>query len=585
MKNVLTFILLLTFCLCTTAFAEVADISTVSITKAIIQAKKIKEEKTAISKEFENQIKNNRESLIKDYNKQKKEELKQETANAIFEYNKKTLKEMLDKLEPISKKEFEVLGTYYNDESKEKVTISSVGEFNIDKSYFVINIKYKGKIYPFNYKFKGNTDDTNEIVSAETAKVMHDTYKLFLVKPLYRIDSKRITPELACFRVNHPGTGVTEDFLINDANLNFSDSFTGSIPDKVYLNLLQIDKLSKYPTIKAETITELKLTDILLKEKYFNEFKNIIDKNNVIVKITASPCHSVALKADGTVVACGLNANKQCDVNYLKPYIYDIVVNDIDTIGLSLDCGQTKYCGWNGLQKLVNWNDIVSVKLGKSHAVGLMQDGTVVACGDNSKGQCDVTDWKDIVSISAGENHTIGLKTDGTVIACGDNSFGQCNIQNWTDIKAIYAKLNNTIAIKQDGTVVACGDNSKGQCNVQDWQNIIDISIGYVNIAGLKQDGTVVVSGNNSQKQCNVSDWKDIVKIELGQSYTVGLKQDGTVVAVGWNDYGQCDTNEWKDIIDIVASYGHTLGLRKDGTVVAIGWNDYGQCNVQNWND
>ena len=588
MKKILFFILLVTICLyVTTTSADVMDINNLSITKAIAQAKKIKEEQNKISKDFENQIKTNRESLIKQYNKQTTEEQKQEIANTIFEYNKKTLKSMIDSLEPLSKKESEFLDKYYNDENNEKAIVSSVGEFNIDKSFFVINIKYKGKTYSLHYKFKGNDDDNTEIVSADTAKEMRNTYKLFLIKPLYRIDSTKMSPNLACFRINHPGTGVTTDLTVNEESTNFSNTTIYTI-NAIYLNLLQIDKFSQSPSIKTETITKLKLIDILLKDKYFDEFKNIINNNNVIVKIDASPCHSVGLKANGTVVACGLNGNKQCDVNSLDSYIYDIAVNEFDTIGLTLDYGQTKYCGWNGLQKVTNsdiWKDIISVKLGKMHAVGLKNDGTVVACGDNTKGQCDVQNWGNIIAISAGDNHTIGLKKDGTVIACGDNTLGQCEVQTWTNIKSIATKINVTAGLKEDGTVVACGDNSKGQCNTESWQNITDISVGYVNIAGLKDNETVVISGDNSQNQCNVEDWKGITKIVSGNYYTVGLKKDGTVVAIGWNEYGQCDTNEWKDIVDVIASYSHTLGLSKEGKVVAIGWNEYGQCDVQSWNN
>ena len=584
MKKTLTFILLLTFCLSVPIFAAVADISDISLTKATNEAKKVKEEQNKIIKKFENQIKNNREKLIKDYNSQTNEEQKQEIVNTIFENNKKALKDMIDGLQPLSQKESELLDKYYNCENNEKASVVSVGEFNIDKSYFVINIKFKEKTYNFQYKFKGNDDDNIEIVSAETAKVMHDIYKLFIVKPLYKIDYKNMSSKPACFRVNHTGTGVTEDFTINEGNTNFLGSSASSVFNAIYLNLLQIDKLSQFPSIPQETITKLKLIDVLLKDKYFDEYKNIIDKNNVTVKIVASPCHSVGLKANGTVVACGLNQNKQCNVNSLNFYINDIAVNEFNTVGLSIN-EQVLYCGWNKLQEIVNWKDVVSVKLGKAHAVGLKQDGTVVACGDNSKGQCDVKNWKDIVEIYAGDNHTIGLQKGGTVVACGDNSLGQCDVQTWTDIKAITAKLNNTVAIKQDGTVISCGDNSKGQCNTETWQNIVDVSIGYVNIAGLKEDGTVIVSGDNSQKQCNVEGWKDIVKIVLGNYYTIGLKKDGTVIATGWNEYGQCDTSEWTDIVDIVASYGHVLGLTKDGKVVAIGWNDYGQCNVQGWNN
>ena len=627
MRTKLIFILLLTMCI-TTIYAEKTFqsiniiLSDIPIAQAIDQVKKIKKEKIKVLKKFEEQIKVGRETLIKNYdekinssidvrpkqeteseeqynkrleqNEQIKNELNREKANNVFEYNKKNLKSMQDSLAPFSKEESELLSKYYKNESNEKAILESVGKISDDKSYFTINIKYKEKTYNFDYRFRNVGQNSNSVtnLSLDTVKVMLDTPKLFIIEPFYRIDSSEIVSKLACFRVKHMGTGVKTDFLVTNENTNFSDYFTSAdaktIPYEVYLNLLFIDKLCLSPCIKQETLTKLKLIDILLKDKYFDEFKNIIDENNAIVKIAVSPCHSVGLKADGTVVACGLNQNNQCDVKPLNFYIYDIAVNEFDTIGLSLDCKQLRYCGWNGLRDITNqnvWKNIVCLKLGKMHAVGLKEDGTVVACGDNSKGQCNVSDWRNIVSISAGDNHTIGLKNDGTVVACGDNSVGQCDVQTWTDIKSIETKLNVTAAIKADGTVVACGDNSVGQCNTEDWQNVVDLSIGYVNIAGLKNDGTVIISGDNSQKQCDVKDWKDIVKIELGNYYTIGLKKDGSVVAIGWNKYGQCNTTDWKDIVDISVSYGHVLGLSKNGTIVATGWNEYGQCNVIELNE
>ncbi|MDH4270099.1 MAG: RCC1 domain-containing protein [Dehalococcoidia bacterium] len=33
--------------------------------------------------------------------------------------------------------------------------------------------------------------------------------------------------------------------------------------------------------------------------------------------------------------------------------------------------------------------------------------------------------------VQAGGRHTLGLKNDGTVIAVGYNSHGQCNVSSW----------------------------------------------------------------------------------------------------------------------------------------------------------
>jgi alpha-tubulin suppressor-like RCC1 family protein len=42
-----------------------------------------------------------------------------------------------------------------------------------------------------------------------------------------------------------------------------------------------------------------------------------------------------------------------------------------------------------------------------------------------------VSGWTDVVAVSAGGDHTVGLRKDGTVVACGDDSSGQCNVSGW----------------------------------------------------------------------------------------------------------------------------------------------------------
>jgi hypothetical protein len=224
-----------------------------------------------------------------------------------------------------------------------------------------------------------------------------------------------------------------------------------------------------------------------------------------------------------------------------------------------------------------------TISAGGYHTVGLKSDGTVVAVGDNSDGQCDVSDWTDIVAIAAGSNHTIGLKSDGTVVAVGHIRYGQCDVSGWTDIVAINATGNRTVGLKSDGTVVAAGDNEYGQGDVSGWTDIVAIAAGACHTVGLKSDGTVVAVGYNGSGQCNVSGWTNIVDIAARGGNTVGLKSDGTVVAVGDNEYSQCDVSGWKDIVAIAAGTYHTVGLKSDGTILTMGNNDAGQRNVSGW--
>ncbi|GBU28581.1 hypothetical protein R84B8_02141 [Treponema sp. R8-4-B8] len=267
---------------------------------------------------------------------------------------------------------------------------------------------------------------------------------------------------------------------------------------------------------------------------------------NYKVCIAASGRHAVGLKADGMVVAVGVNKDGQCS----------------------------------------DWRNITAVAAAKDdivtnncYTVGLKADGTVVAVGDNESHQCNVSGWRDIVGIAAFYSNTVGLKADGTVVAVGNN-----NVSGWRDIVAVAAGYGHTIGLKADGTVVAVGDNKEGQCNVSGWRDIVGIAAGWHTV-GLKADGTVVAVGDNKDGQCNVSGWRDIVGI-AAYGHTVGLKADGTVVAVGSNEHGRCNVSDLRDIVGIAASDSYTFGLKADGTVVVVGKTIYGDCSkVSGWRD
>ncbi len=256
------------------------------------------------------------------------------------------------------------------------------------------------------------------------------------------------------------------------------------------------------------------------------------------------------------------------------------------TVGLKAD-GTVVAVGRNsnGQCDVSGWTDIVAVAAGAWYTVGLRADGTVAAVGDNEYGQCDVSGWTDIVAVAAGAWYTVGLRADGTVAAVGWNEDGQCDVSGWTDIVAIAAGEQHTVGLKADGTVVAVGWNKYGQCDVSGWTDIVAVAAGYKHTVGLRADGTVVAVGENEDGQCDVSGWTDIVAVAAGDWPTVGLRADGTVAAVGDNEYGQCDVSGWRDVVAVAAGAWYTVGLRADGTVAAVGDNWAGQCDVSGWTD
>ncbi len=337
---------------------------------------------------------------------------------------------------------------------------------------------------------------------------------------------------------------------VDDKNLKRAHQFAGGTLN-AWFN--ELDKMkSEADTTKTEELAreqeEEKKRLLPIRERNA-KFSNLVSSGQY---------HTVGLKADGTVVALGKNADGQCDV--------------------------------------LKWTNTMAVSAGDSHTVGLKSDGTVVTTEyiGNIKfysGECEVSDWKDIVAISAGSSHTVGLKADGTVVATnytGDYYDGQCDVSDWKNIVAISAGGSHTIGLKEDGTVVSTGYIGDqgcywGQCNVKDWTSIVAVSAEYFHTVGLKGDGTVVAVGMNDSHQCNVNDWTDIVAVSAGKEHTVGLKSDGTVVAVGDNHDGKCDISGWTNIVAVSAGADHTLGLKADGTVVAVGDNSDGQCDVTGW--
>ena len=281
------------------------------------------------------------------------------------------------------------------------------------------------------------------------------------------------------------------------------------------------------------------------RERSFALWEQIAQRETV----SAGHCHTVGLKADGTVLAAGSNEYGQCDVS--------------------------------------GWTNVVAVSAGGFHTVGLKADGTVLAVGINDNGRCDVSGWTDVVAISAGTWHTVGLKADGTVVAAGSNEYGQCDVSGWTNVVAVSAGVWNTVGLKADGTVVATrgGYNGSGQWDVSGWTDVVAVSAGSMHTVGLKADGTVVATKGNSSGCCDVSGWTDVVAVSAGWNYTVGLLADGTVVAAGNNNHGQCNVSGWTDVVAISAVGSHTVGLFADGTVVAVGDNQDGRCEVSDWHD
>jgi len=70
----------------------------------------------------------------------------------------------------------------------------------------------------------------------------------------------------------------------------------------------------------------------------------------------------------------------------------------------------------------------------------LRSDGSAVAIGDSSDGQCNIPALDEglaYTQVSAGDLHTVLIRSDGNAFAVGANGLGQCNIPALDDSKYI----------------------------------------------------------------------------------------------------------------------------------------------------
>ena len=162
-----------------------------------------------------------------------------------------------------------------------------------------------------------------------------------------------------------------------------------------------------------------------------------------VIMVAAGDRHSVALKADGTVVCWGENFSGQ----------------------------STPPTGLAG---------VTAIAAAQNFSLALKSDGTVVRWGASVGGQATPPgSWVDIVAISAGQSHALALKSNSTVVGWGSVLGGVTPPSGLTGVTAIAAGFSNSLALKNDGNVVAWGGNQVGESTLPSGlANVIGIAAG-----------------------------------------------------------------------------------------------------------
>lgn len=194
--------------------------------------------------------------------------------------------------------------------------------------------------------------------------------------------------------------------------------------------------------------------------------------------------------------------------------------------------------------------------VGFAHTLGLRPDGTAVAAGDDSFGQCGVESWHDLIAVAAGAYHSAGLRSDGTVVAAGDNRFGQCDVADWTDVIAISAGYYDTVALTADGRVLYTGFHDFSE--TKDWPNdLVSIAAGGYSVAAVRRNGEML----SVSPSVKAPEWEGLSTVSASVGYSVGLFRNGTLRGHG------VALPAWENVVAISASATRVLALDADGTV------------------
>ncbi len=204
---------------------------------------------------------------------------------------------------------------------------------------------------------------------------------------------------------------------------------------------------------------------------------------NNLIDIAAGEQFVVGLRFDGTVIADGHNGDGQINIADWNSVI-DIDAGARFTVALTEDKQLlfTGYCN-NQIKDFEDhkdeWENVISISasggekggIGKGHTVGLTSDGTLVAVGDNTYGQCDFSDtekWSGIIKVATGDWYTVGLKSDGTVVMTGENFenykyIDEGILDQYDNIVDIAAGYGQTLLLTSDGEIICFGLNDDGK--------------------------------------------------------------------------------------------------------------------------
>ena len=180
-----------------------------------------------------------------------------------------------------------------------------------------------------------------------------------------------------------------------------------------------------------------------------------------VADVACGSWHTLILKTDGTLWACGGNESGQLGIKEVADQAVPVQV----------------------------MTDVAAIAAGGVYSAAIKTDGTLWTWGDNEYAQLGTGDTRprsmpvqvmeDVAQVSLGAYHTFVIKTDGTLWGWGWDRFNQLGTgqplagevqrytkepaQVMTDAALVDAGTWSTLAVKTDGTLWTWGSDTSGQ--------------------------------------------------------------------------------------------------------------------------
>ena len=258
------------------------------------------------------------------------------------------------------------------------------------------------------------------------------------------------------------------------------------------------------------------------------------------VSATPTGVFSMALKADGGMVAWGDNAYGQTNIPSNLTNIVAIAAGSCHGLALDLNGNVHAWGSWDSAYE---------------YGVNVITNSAVVPGGISN-----------VVAIAAGRNHDVALRADGTVLAWGyfTNAAWVLVPTNLPPAKAVAAGWNYSAALLANGTVAVWAGSLSAPTNSSTWYvpasltNAVAIAGGPFDLLVLTTDGSIIDLPGDSE-----NDFAQITNaVSVANGYMPGLALDGSGNASILINSIASPNYPLSHMLAIAAGWNHALAIR-----------------------